>query len=197
MNFVAAVSPLSVTLLVFKTQRRREMDVEAVKDTCNDATTCKWSIAKLGYIEDKYIEYFTKRRHVKMPIINRGYYSRTQAIYQLIQQFLEIDPNGPKQIVVLGAGCDTTYFRLLERNLIPTRYVECDFPDINRRKIAAIRKQQVLWSALGFESSEKFTESLTRDKIGFDTDHYSLLSCDLRDLYDVEKQITRVGLDWR
>ena len=48
------------------------------------------------------------------------------------------------QIVSLGAGLDTTYWRLHEEALLPHCYIEIDFPDVINRKIHTIRLVMLL-----------------------------------------------------
>lgn len=51
---------------------------------------------------------------------------------------------GEKQIVSLGAGFDTTYFRMLEKSLLQdTYFIEVDLPDVIRRKMALARKGEL------------------------------------------------------
>lgn len=66
---------------------------------------------------------------------------RTSAIDRLVRQFLSVPCKGVKQIISLGAGSDTRYFRLLddasESNVI---YHEIDFPVNCAQKIARIKQ---------------------------------------------------------
>lgn len=50
----------------------------------------------------------------KVLMYNTGYYSRQAALGRLLKQFLDISRkhSGPTQILSLGAGFDTTWFRL-------------------------------------------------------------------------------------
>lgn len=82
-----------------------------------------------------------------------GTYCRTTAIDMLVNRFLSIandtgDTNGQrqkKQIISLGAGTDTRYFRLRKagktKDLI---YHEIDFPDVARLKHTTVRKNSIL-----------------------------------------------------
>ena len=135
----------------------------AVKSTCSDAASCKWSASKLGYIQDPYIQYFVStQQQIKMPIINRGYYSRSRAIDQVLDGFL--CNNSRTQVIVLGAGHDTTYFRIRSctDRVVPTNFIEIDFPDINRKKVQIYRRREVFWRMLGFESAKDFSACLSK-----------------------------------
>lgn len=67
----------------------------------------------------------------------------------LVAKFLLTQPSSPKQIVSLGAGTDTRFFRLLdaypETRLI---YHEIDFPTNTLPKIACIQRQPALYRKL-------------------------------------------------
>ena len=67
-----------------------------------------------------------------------GYYARTEAIWQTLRNFIRITQNNC-QIISLGAGLDTTFWRLHEASMLPKQYVEVDFLDIVTKKIRCIR----------------------------------------------------------
>jgi [phosphatase 2A protein]-leucine-carboxy methyltransferase len=74
-----------------------------------------------------------------------GTYVRTSAIDQLVTKFLTTYPSSAKQIVSLGAGTDTRFFRLMDfypdLRLV---YHEIDFPTNTVAKITSIQKQPLL-----------------------------------------------------
>jgi O-methyltransferase involved in polyketide biosynthesis len=70
---------------------------------------------------------------------------RAQAIDHLLAKFAAVTgpQGGPTQIVSLGAGFDTTFFRLLAGGRAPDRFFEVDFPDLVKRKVALMRQDEV------------------------------------------------------
>ena len=96
-----------------------------------------------------------------------GTYCRTIAIDRLVDQFLESSPpvhdstsepkRQKKQIISLGAGTDTRYFRLRKagktNDLI---YHEFDFPDVARLKHVTVRKN----ASLQDDNEELFEEEV-------------------------------------
>jgi len=69
----------------------------------------------LGYLEDVCArEFLAPGEQIvkRYPIINRGTYVRTTAIDRLVKRFLDTEPGHPKQIISLGAGSDTRFWRL-------------------------------------------------------------------------------------
>ena len=99
---------------------------DAVRFTAIDALQSKVSAVKFGYYEDNFVHPFVprstadraraRREPRRSPLINRGYYARFRALESIILDFLRCGggPCRPKQVVSLGAGNDTTFFRLAE-----------------------------------------------------------------------------------
>jgi [phosphatase 2A protein]-leucine-carboxy methyltransferase len=104
-----------------------------------------------------------------------GTYIRTTAIDLLVTKFLLTDPSHKKQIVSLGAGTDTRFFRLMD--LYPDRrlvYHEIDFPTNTVAKIASIRKQPLL--------HKKLQHMPSLDSTSYHSDAYNIHALDLRSL---------------
>jgi tRNA wybutosine-synthesizing protein 4 len=59
---------------------------------------------------------------------------------------------GKCQVVSLGAGHDTTFFKLFASGDAPTKYFEVDFPDVTARKAAILRKQPLLQRCVAGEA---------------------------------------------
>jgi [phosphatase 2A protein]-leucine-carboxy methyltransferase len=100
------------------------------------------SAVELGYLSDPFARLFVQGPSTRrLPIINRGTYTRTTAIDTLVDRFLATtSPDQPRQVVSLGAGTDTRCLRLFthpnsHRNIA---YHEIDFPTIMTRKQAII-----------------------------------------------------------
>ena len=151
----------------------------AIRETDNDAAVSRLSAVEAGYLTDAYATYFVKRRQPRPPLINVGTFLRTWSIDTLIHQFLD-DPSSPKkQIISIGAGTDTRFFRIAadsaakKRYEALHRYVEIDFVEATSRKVMTIRKNKVLDSLL--------TNTQLKDGgTGLISDKYCLLAGDLR-----------------
>jgi [phosphatase 2A protein]-leucine-carboxy methyltransferase len=95
-------------------------------------------------MEDKFITHFghyspDASHHRRDPEISRGYWARTAAISSLATQF--IAAAGPSaQIVSLGSGFDTLYWRLRDAGLVFRKYVELDFSSVTSKKMRLIRR---------------------------------------------------------
>lgn len=125
-----------------------------IQGTDTDAAVSRLSAVEVGYLEDTYAQYFVQNSagpaSRRLPIINRGTYTRTTALDRLVAAFLSSgDASQEKQIVSLGAGTDTRCFRLFSqptsRKLI---YHEVDFPAISSRKYHIVQATPVLGRVL-------------------------------------------------
>jgi [phosphatase 2A protein]-leucine-carboxy methyltransferase len=156
-----------------------------IRQTDGDASNSRLSAVALGYLNDEYASCFlqgqTPRRY---PLINRGTYVRTSAIDRLVDNFLSttIDSNTSNastapwaQIVSLGAGSDTRFFRLSPARRQHILYHELDFLDNVRDKLSAISTTPKLLSMLP-------SHDISPDKSSLLSPTYNLHTLDLRDL---------------
>ncbi|KAJ2940780.1 hypothetical protein O0L34_g14893 [Tuta absoluta] len=159
---------------------------EAIIATNTDATECKRCAVELGYWKDEYIGFFSKRSERKAPEINRGYYARVKGMEMFIHQFLE--RCGTKcQIINLGCGFDTLYWRLEEATRAGVTFVELDLPAVTAKKLAVIKRNKLLLEKITREDGEV----VVRGGLGGElhADGYHLVGCDLRVLSDVRRAL--------
>jgi [phosphatase 2A protein]-leucine-carboxy methyltransferase len=101
-----------------------QTDADAsIRMTDSDAAIARLSAVKLNYLDDPYVKYLVPRAHLqppRPPLINIGTYTRSTAIDELVYQWLRLSEleGRPCQIVSLGAGSDTRFWRLAVRYLI-------------------------------------------------------------------------------
>lgn len=189
----------------------------AIQDTADDAISGKLSAASLGYINDPYLVHFAK--HVngggadrskggrgppppniprRPPIINRGNFARVSCVEKLIREFLgdehltaSTDAPQNVQIVSLGAGQDTSFFRLQRDGIAPTGgYFEVDFHAVLEKKVAAIRRAGQLRSVLG-------DSVVTSDgRVAFTKEKYHLISADLSNATGTIELLRTAGVNF-
>ncbi|KAJ2559893.1 carboxy methyl transferase for protein phosphatase 2A [Coemansia sp. RSA 1933] len=156
----------------------------AVQETSNDAAVSRESAARLGYIDDPLIGHFVKQPQRRAPLINRGTYSRFHGIQNALRLFVQAIQNEKKendsssfggQVVVLGAGMDTSYFLLTSEQRAAVRFYEIDFPDITSKKAAAIWRKRSLRALLPADTA------VAAGGTELHSDSFSLLAGDLRD----------------
>lgn len=105
------------------TSPRTAVDSDApVRATDNDAALARLSAVQKGYISDPFITQLVPRAHLqppRPPLINIGTYLRGKGLDELVESFIKSAEQEDKkvQIVSLGAGSDTRFWRLAVRCL--------------------------------------------------------------------------------
>ncbi|EDO42453.1 predicted protein, partial [Nematostella vectensis] len=159
-----------------------------VQSTNDSSILSKFSMVRAGYFKDEFLKFFVTKDAKRSPLINRGYYIRIKAVSQVLSLFLESSfkcYSHYLQILSLGAGFDTSFFRFAsEGRLTNTRFFEVDFPEVVKHKIKFI-KQNNLFNI----PHENELPS------GFHSEDYSLLGCDLKNLQGLEQKLLGCGID--
>ncbi|XP_062861714.1 tRNA wybutosine-synthesizing protein 4 isoform X2 [Trichomycterus rosablanca] len=165
----------------------------AVQGTNDSSVVSKVSAAAQGYFKDELLQHFVSKVSRRTALINRGYYVRWKAVDHCVKQFLcATNTCARRQILSLGAGFDSLYFRLhAEEALQNVIIFEVDFPDVARRKAALINGSNLLkatisdWDHLA-QTGPAYVSSV----------HYKLLGVDLRKEKELEDVLHRAGLHW-
>ncbi|KAK3657589.1 carboxy methyl transferase for protein phosphatase 2A [Elasticomyces elasticus] len=116
-----------------------------IQQTDHDASSSRMSAVALNYLDDPFARAFLapgEQIVKRYPIINRGTYVRTKAIDKLVARFLDAYPEQRKQIVSLGAGSDTRFFRLMTEQSRGSNvvYHELDFEANANQKRSILRQ---------------------------------------------------------
>jgi O-methyltransferase involved in polyketide biosynthesis len=150
-----------------------------IKATADDAVRAKLATAQAGYFVDPFLDHFlpqstgiivsggvgnidssssgvgsTPRRSTIQPIIKRGTHARVCVMDRAISAFLKAT-QGDCQIVVLGAGKDTSYFRFCNGSIMGLEGTDCatgrnvawyevDHASVIQEKAALIRQSKQL-----------------------------------------------------
>ncbi|XP_017558529.1 tRNA wybutosine-synthesizing protein 4 isoform X1 [Pygocentrus nattereri] len=165
----------------------------AVQGTNDSSVVSKVSAAAKGYFQDDLLQHFVCKVSRRAPLINRGYYVRWQAVDHCVKQFLRVTGSCvSRQILSLGAGFDSLYFRLHAEGALERVVVfEVDFPDVARRKAALISgddrlKDSLLELDLLAQSGPVYVRSA----------QYNLLGVDVRNEREAEGVLSGAGLQW-
>lgn len=159
-------------------------NAKTVQGTNDSSIVSKHAMVEAGYLSDPYLQIFTLRNAPRRaPLINRGYYVRSKAIDSIIHSFLLLQ--GPKQIVSLGAGFDTTYLRLstsveLQHRMRDVYFVEVDFPEVVQRKKDLISASDVDSTVFAAQKEAK------HENVKLSTSNYCLIGVDLGDLVSLK-----------
>jgi tRNA wybutosine-synthesizing protein 4 len=152
---------------------------------------------RAGYFADDFVSLFVRKPSRRSPLIHRGYYSRHAALEALLHRFLAAagGPDAPKQVLALGAGFDTSFFRLAAAGAAPgLRYFEVDFPEVTTRKAAVIAARPELRAALAAGGGPG---DVAVDAPGgrITAPRYALLPGDLRDTDALLAALGAAGFD--
>ncbi|RUS78801.1 hypothetical protein EGW08_013451 [Elysia chlorotica] len=166
---------------------RRETAVQGTNDS---SIVSKWSTASSGYFDDSFLQYFISKQSRRAPLIHRGYYIRAKAFDKIIRNFLKIFENSKKQIISLGTGFDSTYFRLKGAGLLSDTVVyEIDFPELVRRKRLLIESSPELANLI-----QKYDIQPSSPHIELSCTDYQLLGVDLTQLNTLEAALKMCGI---
>ncbi|KAF2755783.1 leucine carboxyl methyltransferase 1 [Pseudovirgaria hyperparasitica] len=170
-------------------ERFQHENTPQVKDTIvqrtdHDAAASRMSAVELGYLEDPYARLFaTAPTPRRFPIMNRGTYIRTSAIDKLVNKFLDSNPDVQKQIISLGAGTDTRYFRILSKSPRSSLlYHELDFAHNTGHKIATIQRTPGLLSQIKAALSSPDELEISEDATVLTSPTYNIHAIDLRNI---------------
>ncbi|NXI45801.1 TYW4 protein, partial [Galbula dea] len=162
-----------------------------VQDTGGSSAVSKCSAAARGYIQDRFLPLLAGRRRRRAPLVHRGYYIRARAVDHCLQDFLLQTQRHPRtQILSLGAGFDSLYFRLKDLGLLHHTVVyEVDFPRVTCQKAALIKRVKELSLLVGDTGGEG------SGAVTFSGEDYKLLGVDLSELSELERALEEAGLD--
>ncbi|TCD61951.1 carboxy methyl transferase for protein phosphatase 2A [Steccherinum ochraceum] len=156
----------------------------AIRQTDTDAAVARFSAVQKGYLYDPYLKHLLPRgaqfQPPRPPLINVGTHVRSHGIDKLVDKWLALCERDEKrcQIVSLGAGSDTRFWRIASgshRGTISS-YIELDFPENTTKKAIAIRRSKPLYELLGSPQDTYITHGGS----GLTSPIYHLLPADLR-----------------
>ena len=99
----------------------------AIRQTDSDAALARWSAVQKGYFSDPFMKSLLPRgashQPPRAPLINIGTYVRSEAIDKLVDEWFQLSAQEGKncQIVSLGAGSDTRFWRIAVREVFARR----------------------------------------------------------------------------
>ncbi|NWW97331.1 TYW4 protein, partial [Caloenas nicobarica] len=162
-----------------------------VQGTGGSSAVSKCSAAARGYVQDRFLRLLVGRQRRRAPLVHRGYYIRARAVDHCAQDFLLKTQSHPRtQILSLGAGFDSLYFRLKDMGLLHHAVVyEVDFPNVACQKAALIKRTKELSALAGDTGGEEL------GVIAFSGEDYKLLGMDLSELSELERALEGAGLD--
>ncbi|XP_067891858.1 tRNA wybutosine-synthesizing protein 4 isoform X2 [Heterodontus francisci] len=166
----------------------------AVQSTNDSSIVSKCSMVSLGYFSDDFLKGFVNKTTRRAPLINRGYYVRAKAVDYSLRCFLQQTASySQRQILSLGAGFDSLYFRLKASGDLKNVIVyEVDFPDVVQRKATLIKNKQEFVELIGCIDEIRPAQMGRLCLSGVD---YKLLGIDLTEIVELDNLLMETGLN--
>ncbi|CAI5710905.1 unnamed protein product [Peronospora destructor] len=166
-----------------------------VTETAFDAAKCKFSAVTLGYFQDPFLHFFVDKPTRRIPLIHRGYYLRHTVITRYAT-------SSRINIVSLGAGFDTLFFRLLEQQkfagMVSFTEVDCDAIASAKTKLL---NDPVIRAGLFPKDIGNLmvVTSPAADDVAWQcrvpSGSYSLIACDLGDIQRLKTALHATGVE--
>jgi len=139
----------------------------------------------MGYWPDPFLPHMTRQacRDRRAPEIHLGYFARVAGVRMLIDKFFEACDTAV-QVINLGAGFDTTFWRLLEEGRPVKNFIEIDFAGVSARKCHLIKSRKEL---MGLVAGEEADIKLSKTELH--STRYHLVSADFTDLPVLESKL--------
>lgn len=158
---------------------------EKIQGTNDSSIVSKRSVEKLyqpknGPGRMEFYRHFVAKYQRRSPIINRGYWTRMEAMKGSIEQWISMtNTTGRKRVIAnLGCGYDPYAFELLhESTQKDVLFLDIDYPDLMKKKVQMLKKSRDLSGIVGEEIKTNGDPHVI-----FQTKNYICLSCDLREL---------------
>ncbi|KAG2788755.1 hypothetical protein Pcac1_g2078 [Phytophthora cactorum] len=173
-----------------------------VTETAFDAVKCKLSAVTLGYFQDPFLSFFVEKPTRRIPLIHRGYYLRHVAIARCVELFLsQYATSTQVNIVSLGAGFDTLFFRLLEQRQFAGKlsFTEVDCDAIVDAKTKLLNDEDVREGLFPKDMDNLTVASPVDGNVAWQCQvpsaSYSLIACDLGDIQRLDTTLTSAGAD--
>lgn len=188
-----------------KKRNKTDLIDQSIQGTNDSSITSKRSVEKLywnkgpvstGVRGPEFFRHFVPKFQRRSPIINRGYWTRMEAIKKVINKMIQGPFKGKKVVVNLGCGFDPYPFELMAQKGLDTVFLDIDYTDLIEKKVSIILNSE-LKNSLGevltlnlptLKSTEpKANESQYSDPLVLlETPQYIALGCDLRNMLGLQ-----------
>ena len=153
----------------------------------------KRSCAEKGYVVDAFAPMFSEDTHTRTdPIMHRGYYARFRGVDLAVRTFLS-KFGSDAQLVVLGCGLDSMFWRLHATLDAPPTYFEVDSEVVCVAKRRVVRSHPALLNAAGAGGLGALGGLGAPGASA--TSRYHLVAADLRDVDALDASLRAAGLD--
>ena len=127
----------------------------------------------------------------RAPEIHLGYYARVAGVHALIEKFFEACDTAV-QIISLGAGFDTLFWRLVSDGRPVNNFIEIDFAGVTARKCMLIKRSKELMQ--GLVTGEE--EDIKLSRTDLHSAKYHLVAADFTDINSLESKLTESDVSY-
>ncbi|CAI5733882.1 unnamed protein product [Hyaloperonospora brassicae] len=174
-----------------------------VTETALDAAKCKLSAATIGYFHDPFLRSFVAKPTRRIPLIHRGYYLRHVAVARCVELFLlQYSTLSQVNIVSLGAGFDTLFFRLLATRQfagnVAFTEVDCDaIADAKAERLnnSDVRAGLFPTDVAHLSVAASLAEKTVTWQCHVPSASYAIIACDLGDIDKLGAMLDAAGVD--
>lgn len=179
-------------------QSRQDFTAERIQGTNDYSIVSKQSVERLYWSKQspglqattasRHIEFFkpfVERPQRRSPAINRGYWTRMEAITRHIEHIISETSCTKKVIINLGCGYDPYPFQYLAShstdNVENIVFLDIDYPDLVRKKINMVENTPEISSIIGkkVQLENHFNRSKNNEGVMFASTSYIAVGCDL------------------
>ena len=177
-------------------------DDKCVENTNSESLLSKLSVIESGYRVDPFLRIFRTNDQGEVKgasrssAINRGYLARLIALEFSLEKYLLVYSSiGIKhQVLSLGAGYDSLYFRLRNQGVIDPNYClyyEVDFP------IVPYTKWRFIYNNVLLRTFFKVSTSYSKEEcFSFDEGKFNMIGCNMTDTNALEDRLEALHFDW-
>jgi tRNA wybutosine-synthesizing protein 4 len=177
-------------------KKKKDLVDESIQGTNDSSIVSKRSVERLYWTRGdrrhtEFFRHFVTRPIRRSPVINRGYWTRMEAMKSVINKVVNREFSGKKIIVNLGCGYDPYPFQYLgsadskNQDII---FIDVDYPDLVKKKVKTVLASSELSAIIGRPKPDSHDD----DKLLLRTDFYIALGCDLRDVEGLENSLRSV-----
>ena len=175
---------------------RASTNAVTVQETNDHSILSKHAMVEADYAHDPFLSAFTLQKAPRRaPLINRGYYIRHKVVDTILTSFVCTNNKTPKQIVSLGAGFDTAFFRLSQQMpdlMKDVFYLEVDFPPLTERKKRLVQGSDLCKQHLPVGVDASIGGPTSSANIKMLSENYCLLGQDMSDLKGFNAQLKQL-----
>ncbi|KAF5116396.1 hypothetical protein DV454_001724 [Geotrichum candidum] len=173
-----------------------DITAEKIQGTNDSSITSKRSVERLYWSKQspgskpsraaRHVEFFrpfVEKPQRRSPVINRGYWTRMEAITRHIEDIIESSNCSKNVIINLGCGFDPYPFQYLSNHgsSSNTVFVDIDYPDLIRRKVRMLQKTKDILDIIGEQTTidVDLKRSKNNEGVMLATPSYLAIGCDL------------------